>query len=83
MKVVIVGMGVQGVKRKKFLKKNFILFVDPEKKTNFKQLKDVPLDLYDSVYICTPDSQKIKLIKYALKYKKNVLVILFPFPTLQ
>lgn len=74
MKVVIVGMGVQGVKRKKFLKKNFILFVDPEKKTNFKQLKDVPLDLYDSVYICTPDSQKIKLIKYALKYKKNVLV---------
>ncbi len=74
MKAIIVGMGVQGVKRKKFLKKNFISSVDPEKKTNFKQLKNVPLDSYDSVYICTPDNEKIKLIKYALKYKKNILV---------
>ena len=32
MKVVIVGMGVQGKKRKRFLKKDFIYSVDKKKK---------------------------------------------------
>ena len=74
MKVVIVGMGVQGKKRKRFLKKDFIYSVDKKKKSNFKHLKDVPVDKYDSVFLCTPDNVKQKLIEYCLKLKKNVLV---------
>ena len=74
MKAIVVGMGVQGKKRKKFLKKDFIYSVDKRKTSDFKSLQDVPINTYDSVFLCTPDNTKLKLIKYCLKFKKNVLV---------
>ena len=74
MKAIVVGMGVQGSKRKKFLGKSFKFSVDPEKKSNFKKIKDVPINLYDSIFVCIPDDQKLKVIKYALQKKKNILV---------
>jgi predicted dehydrogenase len=74
MKAIVVGMGVQGLKRKKFLKKNFKYSVDPVKKSNFKTIEEVPINLYDSVYACIPDDKKLRIIKYALEKKKNVLV---------
>ena len=74
MRVVIVGMGVQGTKRKKILGKNFIYSVDKFKKSDFKNLKDVPKDKYDSVFICVPDNQKFSIAKYCLENKKNILI---------
>lgn len=74
MRAIVVGMGVQGSKRKKFLGKNFKFSVDVEKKSNYKNIKDVPTSFYDSVYACVPDNKKLKIIKYLLKIKKNVLV---------
>ena len=70
MKAIVVGMGVQGLKRKKFLKKNFKYSVDPAKKSNFKTIEEVPINLYDSVYACIPDDKKLRIIKYALEKKK-------------
>ena len=58
MKTVIVGMGVQGNKRKKFLGKDFIYSVDKRKTSDFKSLQDVPINTYDSVFLCTPDNTK-------------------------
>ena len=55
MKVVIVGMGIQGLKRKKILGKNFCYSVDSAKKANFKSVKAVPMKNYDTVFICVPD----------------------------
>ena len=37
-------------------------------------MKDVPIHKYDNIYICTPDSQKLKIIKYGIENKKNILV---------
>ena len=74
MKAIIVGMGVQGSKRKKFLGKNFKFSVDVEKKSNYKNIKDVPISFYDSVYACVPDDKKLKIIRYSLNIKKNILV---------
>ena len=76
MKILIVGLGVQGQKRKKLLsKKNLYATVDiKNKKANFKKIENVPLDNYDSVFICTPDSTKLKILNYCIKNKKNVLV---------
>lgn len=74
MRVVIVGMGIQGTKRKKILGKNFIYSVDKFKKSDFKNLKDVPKDKYDSVFLCVPDDQKFNIAKYCLENKKNILV---------
>ena len=75
MKAIVIGMGVQGIKRKKYLKNNYVCSVDKYKKdADYKNLNDVPLKLYDSAFICTPDNQKVNLIKYLLKNNKNILV---------
>jgi predicted dehydrogenase len=81
MRVVIAGYGIQGKKRKKSLKKNeLVCVVDPiHKDAKYKYLEDVPKDLYDTVFICTPDEKKINLIEYCSKIKKNCLIEK-PFP---
>ncbi len=74
MKTIVIGMGVQGNKRKKFLGKNFVASVDKYKKAKYRNIKEVPLSIYDSAYICTPDDQKKSLIRYLIDNKKNILV---------
>jgi len=74
MKVVIVGMGIQGNKRKKFFGKEFVYSVDKFKNADFKSLYDVPIKDYDAVLICVPDKEKIKIINYCIKNKKHILV---------
>ena len=74
MRVIIVGMGVQGAKRKKILGKDFIYSVDKFAKSDFKNLRDVPFDKYDSVFICVPDNQKFNIARFCLMNKKNILI---------
>ena len=76
MKCIIVGMGVQGKKRRKFLnKKEFVCFVDKfNNKSEYKTIYNVPLSMYDSVLLCVPDNEKFKIIKYCLENSKHVLV---------
>tara|TARA_B100000029_G_scaffold463033_1_gene496033 strand:+ start:3759 stop:4661 length:903 start_codon:yes stop_codon:yes gene_type:complete len=74
MKTVIVGMGVQGNKRKKFLGKDFLYSVDKYKKAHFKTIYDVPLNEFDAALICLPDREKLKIINYCIRHKKHVLV---------
>lgn len=76
MKILIVGLGVQGKKRKKILNKK-LLFATVDKKNksaDFKDIKDAPLDKYDSVFLCTPDSEKFKILNYCINNKKNALI---------
>lgn len=83
MRVVIAGMGNQGMKRKFCLNKNeFVSFVDPQKKeARFKKIEDIPLCEYDTVFICTEEKSKLKLINFCVKNKKNFLIEK-PFPIL-
>tara|TARA_B100001250_G_C19815668_1_gene798191 strand:+ start:1518 stop:2420 length:903 start_codon:yes stop_codon:yes gene_type:complete len=76
MKIVIIGSGTQGKKRKKLIKKKlFYSFVDNKKKNlDFKKIEDVPIDKFDTAFICIPDKEKEKVIQYLLKNKKNILV---------
>ena len=76
MKVLIVGLGVQGQKRKKLLNKKFVFATVDNKniRADYKNIKDVPLDKYDSVFVCTPDSEKFKILNYCIKNKKNALI---------
>ena len=64
MKVIIIGYGIQGRKRQLSLKKKeFICSVDPySKKAKYKDIKEVPSNLYDTVFICTPDKEKVKIM---------------------
>jgi predicted dehydrogenase len=83
MKVIIVGLGIQGLKRKNILKKNeFVGSVDPYKiDANYRSIKEVSLDSYDTVFICTSENKKIEYIDFCLKNNKNFLVEK-PFPIL-
>ncbi|MDC0349111.1 Gfo/Idh/MocA family oxidoreductase [Alphaproteobacteria bacterium] len=75
MKVVIIGLGVQGKKRKKFAGKEVSFTVDPvSKEADFKSIEEVPIDSYDAALCCIPDAPKFEIIKYLLKKKKHVLV---------
>ena len=74
MRIVIVGMGVQGQKRKKIIGKDFKYSVDKFKAANFKSIYEVPLNKYDAVIICVPDNEKLSIVYYCIKNQKHVLV---------
>ena len=75
MKLVVVGLGVQGNKRSFISKNELVCTVDPYiNSADYKYLKQVPLEKYDSVCLCVPDNKKLALIKYCIKNKKNIMV---------
>jgi len=75
MRVLIVGLGVQGRKRSKLLGEKFIGSVDPQSKdATYLDISDAPIDSYDTVFLCVPDDQKIKLVEYCVLHNKHVLV---------
>ena len=75
MKVVVAGLGIQGKKRISVAGADVAATVDPiQKDADFKRLEDVPLDLYQAVLACVPDSEKIPLLRYAVSNSKHVLV---------
>ena len=56
-------MGVQGLKRQKYLGKDFVCFVDKfNKKAKYKSIFHVPKNLYNAVLVCVPDKEKYKVI---------------------
>ena len=74
-RTIILGLGVQGQKRKKIADTDVVCVVDPFKKdADFKEVTEVPLDSFDSALVCTPDEAKIDIINYLVENKKHVLV---------
>jgi predicted dehydrogenase len=75
MRVVIVGLGVQGVKRRRIAGSDVVAAIDPVvPETQFRALGDVPLESYDAALLCVPDEPKVGLITYLLNNDKHVLV---------
>ena len=74
MRVVIVGMGVQGNKRKKFLGRDFVYSVDKFKKADFQSISEVPLNKFDTVFACVPDKQKLQIANYCIDNNKHILI---------
>ncbi len=75
MRVLVVGLGVQGNKRRAVAGKEVVATVDPvQPAANYKSLADVPLGAYDAALVCTPDDTKIELITHLLSNGKHLLV---------
>lgn len=75
MRVIVVGLGVQGNKRLAVAGKEAVATVDPvNPEANHKSLQDVPLASYDAALVCTPDETKIELLTYLLGNGKHLLV---------
>lgn len=75
MRVIVVGLGVQGRKRSALLGDDYVACVDPVvSEANYQKIEDVPLDTFDAALLCVPDEAKIELISYLLTNYKHVLV---------
>lgn len=75
MRVLVVGLGVQGKKRTEFSGKFITGTVDPKNLlADFKNIEDVPINSFDAAIVCTPEKEKIKIISYLLQNDKHVLV---------
>jgi predicted dehydrogenase len=75
MRVVVVGLGVQGYKRRRVAGPDFVTAVDPvNQEAEFRRIEDVPLDRYDAVLACIPDEPKVAILEYLLARGKHVLV---------
>ena len=72
---VVVGYGVQGHKRHAIAGADAVAIVDPvAKDADAKDIRDMPLKLYDAALVCTPDAAKYELLAYLLANGKHVLV---------
>ena len=75
MRVAVVGLGVQGHKRRDIAGKDVVATVDPVREgATHKRLEDVPLESFDAALLCTPDDVKLRLIAFLLANGKHVLV---------
>jgi len=75
MRIIVVGLGVQGNKRFVHAEDSVVAIVDPiNPKADYKNLQEVSLQIYDAVILSTPDEYKYELIKFALENKKHVMV---------
>jgi len=75
MRVIVVGLGVQGSKRLVVAGKEAVSTVDPfNAAAQFRHVKDVPLSSYDAALLCIPDHDKLELITYLLSNGKHLLV---------
>jgi scyllo-inositol 2-dehydrogenase (NADP+) len=75
MRVIVVGLGVQGYKRRKFAGADFVAAVDPvNAEAQYRDVAEVPLKTYDAVLACIPDGPKIEVLSYLLSHGKHVLV---------
>jgi predicted dehydrogenase len=71
----VVGLGVQGQKRKRHAGPDFVGAVDPvHPDAQYRRLQDVPLGSFDAALVCTPDEPKMQLLAYLLGHGKHVLV---------
>jgi predicted dehydrogenase len=75
LKAIVVGLGVQGAKRRTAAGPDFVATVDPVKgEADYRTMRDVPLDRYEAALVCTPDEPKAELLEYLLGHGKHVLV---------
>lgn len=75
MRAIVVGMGVQGHKRRRFAGADYVASVDPvNKDADYRDIADVPLADYDAALCCVPDEPKIALLTYLAENGKHALV---------
>lgn len=74
MRAIIVGLGIQGKKRRTVAGSDVVATVDSQAAADFRDVQAVPLASYDAALVCTPDSAKIPILEYLLRNRKHVLV---------
>ncbi len=74
-RVIVVGVGVQGKKRRDVAGDDVVAIVDPAVEgVDFQRVEDVPPDSYDAALVAAPDGAKLGLLSYLIGAGKHVLV---------
>lgn len=75
MRVVVIGYGVQGQKRRRVAGSDTVGVVDPvASDADWRDITEVALDHYDAALVCTPDEPKMKILTHLLGNGKHALV---------
>jgi scyllo-inositol 2-dehydrogenase (NADP+) len=75
MRVIVVGLGVQGCKRMAAAGEDVVATVDPfNAEAKYRRVQEVPLEAYDAALLCIPDEPKLELVTYLLFHRKHLLV---------
>lgn len=75
MRVMVIGMGVQGRKRHAVAGTEAVGAVDPVAPgVDYRAIEQAPLADYDAALVCTPDQVKLPLLEFLLAHRKHVLV---------
>lgn len=75
MRVIVVGLGVQGRKRLAVAGREVVAIVDPfNSEAQYRRVEDVPLPSYDAALLCIPDEVKLEIVAYLLSNRKHLLV---------
>ena len=75
MRIIVVGLGVQGYKRRSHAGADFVASVDPcNPEADYRELSEIPLADYDAVLACVPDEPKFGIVRYCVIHGKHVLV---------
>ena len=75
MKVIVVGLGIQGNKRRHAAGADYIASVDPvAADADYRNVEQVPVASYDAALVCVPDEPKAEVLRYLLRNGKHVLV---------
>jgi len=75
MRVVVVGLGVQGQKRRRVAAADAVASVDPViAEASHRRIEEVPPSTYDAALVCTPDEPKLQILDYLMQRGKHALV---------
>ena len=75
MRFAVVGMGVQGVKRRDALGAEPCITVDPiNVHADHRDIESTPLKAFDAAFVCVPDAEKWRVVDYLVSHGKHVLV---------
>jgi scyllo-inositol 2-dehydrogenase (NADP+) len=75
VRLVVVGLGVQGHKRVRFAGESVVATVDPVAPgATYAALEQVPIGDYDAAMLCLPDGAKPDALEHLVRAGKHVLV---------
>lgn len=74
MRVIVIGMGVQGRKRRAIAGVDVVATVDPVQEADARSVEAIPTTAYDAALVCTPDDAKPAILRHLLGHGKHVLV---------
>jgi predicted dehydrogenase len=75
MRVIVVGLGTQGYKRRRVAGADFVADVDPKnREAKHRSLDEVEAGSYDAALLCVPDEAKLELLDHLIALRKHALV---------